>query len=88
MRRDLCTLSCRGALFSICVWILGIISIIGFQSSMFPFVAYIIIVFLLTVYYYLYANKGGLSSNENEILYFALWMHLQYCTYIVAHPAG
>jgi hypothetical protein len=55
---------------------------------MFPFVAYIIIVFLLTVYYYLYANKGGLSSNENEILYFALWMHLQYCTYILAHPAG
>ncbi|KAJ0394845.1 hypothetical protein ATCC90586_004644 [Pythium insidiosum] len=59
-----------GAVFSFCVWFLGLVSIIGFQDNGGIEVGtFAVIVALLTIFYYVYARKRQtFSVQENRVL--------------------
>ncbi|GLE02820.1 hypothetical protein PINS_up011684 [Pythium insidiosum] len=58
------------AIFSFCVWLMGLISVVGFQGDVvFEFVVIGGIIALLSAFYYLYARKRQtFSDQENRVL--------------------
>ena len=62
-----------GAVFGSLVFLLGAISVIGFQNdNQFAFIAYLSIVFIVSLYYYFYSkHHQTFSDDEQKILFVA-----------------
>ena len=75
-----------GAVYSLMVWALGVVSIIGFQDdNQFAFIVVVCMIVLLTVFYYAYAkSRQTFSEEERKIMFVA---HVVNCKYsILSHP--
>lgn len=61
-----------GAIFAMLVFMLGILSVIAFQSDQVALVTYIVLVLVSTIYYYAYVkNVQTLSEDESKTLFIA-----------------
>lgn len=61
-----------GAYYAICVFLLGILSLVAFQDDVFIFVAFAVTYFIMSVYYFVVAEKSQKMSLEEERAHLAL----------------